>query len=88
MNKQTKNKIWDDIFLGLPHLGRFFRFILEKQNGEKMDQKMFQILLPKNFRWCRWGAEWRVKRAQTWEQGPPSAPAEIYKRTYCAKQMR
>ena len=31
----------------------------------------------KNVRWCRWGAERRVKRAQTRERGPPSAPAEI-----------
>ena len=30
-----------------------------------------------NFRWCWWGAERRVKRAQTQERGPPSAPAEI-----------
>ena len=34
--------------------------------------------MPKNFRWCRWGAERRVKRAQTQERGPPSAPAVIY----------
>ena len=26
---------------------------------------------------CRWGAERRVKRAQTREQGPPLAPPEI-----------
>ena len=30
-----------------------------------------QTCAPKNFRWCRWGAEWRVKRVQTWERGPP-----------------
>ena len=36
-----------------------------------------QTCVPKKFRWCRWGAERRVKRAQTWERGPPSAPAEI-----------
>ena len=25
---------------------------------------------PENFRWCRWAAERRVKRAQTRERGP------------------
>ena len=30
-----------------------------------------------NFCWCWLGAERRVKRAQTREQGPPSAPAEM-----------
>ena len=30
------------------------------------------------FHWCRWGAEQRVKHAQTQERGPPSAPAEFY----------
>ena len=78
MNEQTKNKIWDEKNLGLPPLGRFFRFIWEKRNGEKMDQKMFQILLPKNFRWCRWGAERRNKRAQPWERGPPYFCIIIY----------
>ena len=33
--------------------------------------------MPENFRSCRWGAERRVKRAQTRERGPPSALAEI-----------
>ena len=36
-----------------------------------------QTSVPKNFRWCRWGAERWVKRAQTQERGPLSAPAEI-----------
>jgi hypothetical protein len=31
----------------------------------------------KHFRWCRWGTKQGVERAQTWERGPPSAPAEI-----------
>ena len=31
----------------------------------------------KYFRWCQLGAERRVKRVQTQEQGPPSAPAGI-----------
>jgi hypothetical protein len=31
----------------------------------------------KNLRYCRWGAEQRVSRAQTWERGPLSALAEI-----------
>ena len=31
----------------------------------------------KHFHSCRLGAERRVERAQTQEQGPPSAPAEI-----------
>ena len=42
----------------------------------------FQICAPTNFRWCRWGAERRVERAQTREQGPPSVPAEIIKSFY------
>ena len=52
-------------------------------NGEKIDQRVFhffftQTRVPKNFRWCRWGAKRRVKRAQTRERGPPSAPAEFF----------
>ena len=39
---------------------------------------MFQILLPKNFRWCRWGDERRIKRAQPWERGPPYFCIIIY----------
>ena len=43
---------------------------------------MFEVTLqtpaPKHFRWCLWGAEQRVKRAHTREQGPPLVPAEIY----------
>ena len=35
----------------------------------------------KNFRWCRWGAERRAKRAQTRERGSPSAPAEIHNKS-------
>ena len=34
----------------------------------------------KKFRWCQWGAERRVQRMQTREQGPPLAPAEFYKK--------
>ena len=33
----------------------------------------------RGFRWCRWGAERRVKHGQTRERGPPSAPAEIFR---------
>ena len=36
-----------------------------------------QTRVPENFRQCRWGAERRVLRAQTREQGPPSALAEF-----------
>ena len=36
-----------------------------------------QTRAPENFRSRRWGAEWRVSRAQTQERGPPSALAEI-----------
>ena len=49
-----------------------------------MERKVLRIVwklirkLFKNFHWCRWGAECRVKRAQTRERGPPTAPAEIY----------
>ena len=32
-----------------------------------------------NFRSRCWGAKRRVKRAQTWERGPPSAPDEFDK---------
>ena len=32
-----------------------------------------QTCAPKKYRQCRWGAERRVKRAQTPERGPPSA---------------
>ena len=34
-----------------------------------------QTRAPKKYRQCRWGAERRVKRAQTHKQGPPSALA-------------
>ena len=38
----------------------------------------------KKFRLCRWGAERRVKRAQTRERGPPSALAEFLStKTFC-----
>ena len=30
-----------------------------------------------NFRWCRWGAELRVKHVQTLERGPPSVRAQL-----------
>ena len=36
-----------------------------------------QTRAPKNFFLRQWGAERRVKRAQTRERGPPSASAEI-----------
>ena len=36
-----------------------------------------QSRAPENLRSCRWGAEQRVSRAQTWERRPPSALAEI-----------
>ena len=36
-----------------------------------------QTCAPEKLRWCRWGAEWKVKPAQTQERGPPSAPAEL-----------
>ena len=35
-----------------------------------------------NSRWCRWRAEQGVKRAQTQEQGTPSAPAVIYSKIF------
>ena len=38
---------------------------------------LLSIGAPKNFRWCRWGAERRPNRGQTREQGPPSTLAEI-----------
>ena len=47
--------------------------------GSKKIHPPSKTRAPKNFRWCRWGAERRVKRAQTRERGPPSAPAEILK---------
>ena len=37
-----------------------------------------QTCVPENFRYCRWGAERRVSRAQTRERGPPSELAEIF----------
>ena len=37
----------------------------------------FADMCAANFHCCRWGAERRVARGQTREQGPPSAPAEI-----------
>jgi hypothetical protein len=30
-----------------------------------------QTCAPKKFRSRRWGDDWRVSRAQTWERGPP-----------------
>ena len=42
-----------------------------------------QTCAPENFRSRRWGAEWRVLRAQTLERGPPSTWAEIYMCNYC-----
>ena len=38
----------------------------------------FADMCDTNFCWCRWGAGWRVKRAKTRKQGPPSAPAELF----------
>ena len=38
--------------------------------------EMFKSEFAHNMR-GRWGAEQRVKRAQTSERGPPSAPAEL-----------
>ena len=38
----------------------------------------FADTAPKRFRWCWWGAERRVKPAQTPQRGPPSAPAEFF----------
>jgi hypothetical protein len=73
MNKQ-KIRFGTEKNWGCPPWGRFFRFIWEKRNGEKM----FQILLPKNFRWSRWGDERRIKRAQPWERGPPYFCIIIY----------
>ncbi len=40
-------------------------------------KQTLQTCLPDNFRQCQWGAEQRVLCAQTQEQGPPSALAEI-----------
>ena len=37
-----------------------------------------QTRVPKNFHWCRWGTKQRVKHAQTREQGPPLARAEMF----------
>jgi hypothetical protein len=46
-----------------------------------LKRKVLRIVLQThvltNFCRCWWGAERRVNRVQTWEQGPPSSPAEI-----------
>ena len=44
-----------------------------------------QTRTPENFRYCRWGADRRVSRAQTRERGPPSALAEISSVEHSAK---
>jgi hypothetical protein len=58
-----KNKIWGKTIWGIP------------KKKKKRDKN--RLNAQKNFCWCQGGAERRVKRAQTREQGPPSAPAEI-----------
>ena len=45
--------------------------------GEMFEGNFADTCAEKNHRWCRWGADLRVKRAQTRERGPPSAPGEI-----------
>ena len=39
--------------------------------------EMFEGDSAENFRYCRWGAERRVSRAQTRERGPTSVLVEI-----------
>ena len=50
----------------------FFRFF------SKILKVTLQKRVPENIRSCRWGAEQRVSRAQTREQGPPLAWAEFF----------
>ena len=40
-------------------------------------KETLQTRAVENFRYCRWGAERRVSRAQTRERGHPSALAEL-----------
>ena len=55
----------------------FLGFFVEK----KLLGEMFEVnsadTCAENLCLCRWGAEWRVSRAQNRERGPPSALAEI-----------
>ena len=44
----------------------------------EMFEGYYADMCSENFRWCRWGAEGSVERAQTWERGPPSASVEYY----------
>ena len=80
--KSPKNKIWGGRNWGplhpLPYRGNVLWIAWNSvQNwSDTFLPSPSQTCAPKKFRWCWWEAEWRVKHAQTWEQGPPSAPAE------------
>ena len=47
------------------------------ESPENFSEKKQKKCVLKNFPWCRWGQERRVKRAHTRDRGPPSMPAEI-----------
>ena len=53
--------------------------VQSKSGTHKCQQQMsfHQDTCVEKFRWCQWGAQRRVKRAQTREQGPPLAAAEF-----------
>jgi hypothetical protein len=58
-------------FLGFWNIGHDFWGV-----GE-IFKVTLQTCAPTKFRWCRWGAEQRLKCAQKLEQGPPSALVEF-----------
>ena len=48
-------------------------FSLNSEGLEEMFDCLKVISQTRAFQWCRWGTEWSVACAQTWDRGPTSA---------------